>query len=149
MARNAQAAAPVTATRVWPAQEYTRVTFETAKPVRHQFFSVQDPERLVVDLEGVELNSVLESLPSKVLDNDPYIRVIRAGQNRPGVVRVVVELKAAINPQVFPTVQISNYWTSSSSPNGGYFGCTTYTFYGHDFCREPVANERPFFLVMD
>jgi len=57
--------------------------------------------------------------------------------------------KPAINPQVFPTVQISNYWTSSSSPNGGYFGCTTYTFNGHDFCREPVANERPFFLVMD
>jgi N-acetylmuramoyl-L-alanine amidase len=63
----------------------------------------------VVDLEGVQLDSVLQSLPSKVLDSDPYIRLIRAGQNRPGVVRVVVELKAAINPQVFTLAPVGNY----------------------------------------
>jgi len=70
---------------------------------------VQDPDRLVVDLEGMELNSVLQSLPSKVLDSDPYIRLIRAGQNRPDVVRVVVELKSAVNPQVFTLDPVGNY----------------------------------------
>jgi len=47
--------------RVWPAQEYTRVTLESAQPLRHQFFFVSNPERLVVDLEGVALAALAES----------------------------------------------------------------------------------------
>ena len=103
------ASTSLVAVRVWPSPEYTRITLEGAAQLRFSHMLVQGPDRLVVDLEGVELNSVLESLPSKVLDNDPYIRVIRAGQNRPGVVRVVVELKAAINPQVFTLAPVGDY----------------------------------------
>jgi hypothetical protein len=57
--------------------------------------------------------------------------------------------KPAINTRVFPSIQVNNYWTSSTSPNGRVFGCTSYTFNGHDFCREPVGNARPFLLVLD
>ena len=103
------ASTSLVAVRVWPSPEYTRITLEGGAQLRFSHMLVQDPDRLVVDLEGVELNNVLESLPSKVLDNDPYIRVIRAGQNRPGVVRVVVELKAAINPQVFTLAPVGDY----------------------------------------
>src|SRR5262245_50979214 len=56
--------------RVWPAQEYTRVTLESAKPIKHQYFFVKDPERLVVDLEGVDVNDALKGLPAKVGAND-------------------------------------------------------------------------------
>src|SRR6266851_3272523 len=49
----------ILASRVWPAQEYTRVTFESARPISHQFFPVASPERLVLDLEGVELGAEL------------------------------------------------------------------------------------------
>jgi len=63
----------VIASRVWPAQEYTRVTFETARPVRHQFFEIPDPPRLVLDLEGVDLDAELKSIVSKVREDDPYI----------------------------------------------------------------------------
>ncbi len=103
------ASTSLVAVRVWPSPEYTRITLEGAAQLRFSHMLVQDPHRLVVDLEGVELNSVLESLPSKVLDSDPYIRVIRAGQNRPGVVRVVVELKSAVNPQVFTLAPVGDY----------------------------------------
>ena len=103
------APASLLAVRVWPATEYTRITLEGAAPLAHSHMLVQDPERLVIDLEGVELNSVLKSLPSKVLDSDPYIRLIRAGQNRPGVVRVVVELKTQIKPQVFTLAPVGDY----------------------------------------
>jgi N-acetylmuramoyl-L-alanine amidase len=103
------ASTSLVAVRVWPSPEYTRITLEGASQLRFSHMLVQGPDRLVVDLEGVELNSVLESLPSKVLDSDPYIRVIRAGQNRPGVVRVVVELKSAINPQVFTLAPVGDY----------------------------------------
>ncbi len=103
------ASSSLLAVRVWPAEEYTRITLEGSDELRYTHQLVKDPERLVVDLEGVELNSVLGSLPSKVLENDPYIRLIRAGQNRPGVVRVVVELKEVINPQVFTLKPIGSY----------------------------------------
>ena len=103
------ASTSLVAVRVWPSPEYTRITLEGRSQLRFSHMLVQGPDRLVVDLEGVELNSVLESLPSKVLDSDPYIRIIRAGQNRPGVVRVVVELKATINPQVFTLAPVGDY----------------------------------------
>jgi hypothetical protein len=45
---------------------------------------VKNPERLVVDLEGIELNSVLESLANKVAADDPNIRLLRAGRYKPG-----------------------------------------------------------------
>jgi N-acetylmuramoyl-L-alanine amidase len=70
---------------------------------------VKDPHRLVVDLEGVEFNSVLQSLPSKIIEADPYIKLIRAGRNRPGVVRLVIELKAEIKPQVFSLKPVGEY----------------------------------------
>ncbi len=103
------APASLLAVRVWPADEYTRITLEGASSLRYSHMLVPDPDRLVVDLEGIRLDSVLQSLPSKVLDTDPYIRLIRAGQNRPGVVRVVVELKAPVNPQVFTLAPVGNY----------------------------------------
>jgi N-acetylmuramoyl-L-alanine amidase len=105
----AWATQPVLASRVWPAEEYTRVTFETAKPVRHEFFSVQDPERFVLDIEGVDLDEELRSIVGKVREDDPYIRQVRVARNRPNVVRVVFDLKSAVKPYVFPLAPAGGY----------------------------------------
>ena len=94
---------------MWPAEEYTRVTFETAKPIRHQFFFVPDPARLVVDLEGVDLGDELKSVVTKVREDDPYIKQVRVARNRPNVVRVVFDLKTAVKPQVFPLAPAGVY----------------------------------------
>ena len=105
----ATAIGSILAVRVWPARDYTRVTLEHDQPIRYSHLLVKDPERLVVDLEGVEFNSVLQMLPSKILDSDPYIKLIRAGRNKPGVVRLVVELKGEIKPQVFSLQPVGEY----------------------------------------
>jgi N-acetylmuramoyl-L-alanine amidase len=105
----ATAIAGVLAVRVWPARDYTRVTIEHEGALRYTQMLVKDPDRLVVDLEGVEFNSVLQSLPSKIIDSDPYIKLIRAGRNKPGVVRLVIELKAEIKPQVFALKPVGDY----------------------------------------
>jgi N-acetylmuramoyl-L-alanine amidase len=99
----------VLAVRVWPAADYTRLTLEGRTPFRYTHQIVKNPERLVIDLEGVEFNSVLQSLPSRITEADPYIQLIRAGRNRPGVVRLVVELKAEINPQLFDLPPVGTY----------------------------------------
>jgi N-acetylmuramoyl-L-alanine amidase len=103
------AAEKIAASRVWPAQEYTRVTLESEHPIRHQFFFVTNPERLVVDLEGVELGDELKNLPAKVGANDPYIQSVRVGVNRPNVVRVVFDLKTEVKPSVFPLAPAGEY----------------------------------------
>lgn len=105
-----QAAAPsLLAVRVWPSDEYTRITLEGSARLRYRHELVPDPDRLVLDLEGVRLDSVLQSLSSRVLPSDPFIQGIRAAQNRPGVVRVVVDLKNRIEPQVFTLDPFAGY----------------------------------------
>jgi N-acetylmuramoyl-L-alanine amidase len=95
--------------RVWPSADYTRVTLEHDLPIKFSQLLIRDPDRLVVDLEGVEFNSVLASLPGKIAETDPYIKLIRAGRNRPGVVRLVIELKGEVRPQVFTLQPVGEY----------------------------------------
>ena len=99
----------VLAVRVWPAKDYTRVTLEHDQPVKFTHMVVKEPDRMVVDIEGIEFNSVLQSLPSKIIEADPYIKLIRAGRNKPGVVRLVIELKGEIKPQVFTLQPVGSY----------------------------------------
>jgi N-acetylmuramoyl-L-alanine amidase len=105
----AGALATVLGVRVWPAQDYTRITVEYDQPLRFTQMLVRDPDRLVLDIEDVEFNSVLGSLPDKIAESDPYIKLIRAGRNRPGVVRIVVELKTDAKPQVFTLEPVGEY----------------------------------------
>ncbi|HQR03159.1 MAG: N-acetylmuramoyl-L-alanine amidase [Proteobacteria bacterium] len=95
--------------RVWPAPDYTRITIEYGRPIRSTQMLVKNPDRLVVDLEDVEFNAVLQSLPGKISANDPYIKLIRAGRNKPGVVRLVIELKTEIKPQIFTLKPVGEY----------------------------------------
>jgi N-acetylmuramoyl-L-alanine amidase len=102
-------AAQILAVRVWPAEDYTRVTLENDTNLKTSHFIVKDPERLVVDIEGLELNPTLKELVAKIQPNDPYIKQVRVGQNRPNVVRLVFDLKEEVNPQVFTLAPIGEY----------------------------------------
>lgn len=102
-------AAQILAVRVWPAADYTRVTLENDSELKTSHFIVKDPERLVVDIEGLELNPTLKQLVAKIQANDPYIKQVRVGQNRPNVVRLVFDLKEEVNPQVFTLQPVGNY----------------------------------------
>ncbi len=99
----------ILAVRVWPAQDYTRVTLENNGPLKATHFLVKNPERLVVDIEGLELNPTLKELIAKIQSSDPYIKQVRVGQNRPNVVRLVFDLKEEIKPQVFTLEPVGNY----------------------------------------
>ena len=101
LARNAIAATKVSSARVWPANEYTRVTFESPTALKAQHFFVKDPERLVIDIENVELGPALKELAAKIGSNDPYIQSVRVGINRANVIRVVLDLRTEVKPQVF------------------------------------------------
>jgi len=114
LARAAAGKSPsILSVRVWPAADYTRVTLEHdapgGAPLKFTQFSVKNPERLVVDIEGIEFNSVLDGLSNKVAPDDPYIKLLRAGRFKPGVVRLVMELKTEVQPQVFSLKPVGEY----------------------------------------
>ena len=95
--------------RVWPAPSYTRVAIEHDRPLEFTQFTLDNPPRLVVDVEGIELTARSRELIGKVDADDPYIASLRLGQNRPRVVRVVIELKQDVRPQVFALAPVGPY----------------------------------------
>ena len=103
------AIASVVAVRVWPAQAYTRITIESTVPLTFSQFTLKNPERLVVDMQGIDLNNELQALSTKVGNGDPFIQQLRAARNKPGVVRLVVDLKTPVAPQIFTLDPIEGY----------------------------------------
>jgi N-acetylmuramoyl-L-alanine amidase len=101
--------ASIVAVRVWPADEYTRVTIESDEALQAKHFMAADPQRLVIDIDGLELSPELRELIGKVKSDDPYIGGVRIGQNRPRVVRMVIDLKQATAPQVFTLTPVAAY----------------------------------------
>jgi N-acetylmuramoyl-L-alanine amidase len=108
-AQSSGAPVQLTATRIWPAQEYTRITLEARAPIPHKTFTLADPHRLVLDLEGVDVNTVLAGIGDKLSPEDPYIGSIRVGRFKPAVVRVVFDLKAEVKPQILTLAPIGEY----------------------------------------
>jgi N-acetylmuramoyl-L-alanine amidase len=102
-------AARIASARLWPAQEYTRVIFESATPIEHQLVVLRDPGRLVLDLARVERSDELAALASRVQPADPYIAAIRVGQPAGGFLRVVLDLKSEIRPQVFALKPVAEF----------------------------------------
>ncbi len=107
--RAALAQEVVRAIRIWPAPDYTRVTLESSRPIRYSMTVVGEPERVVVDLEDVDLAEVQRQLANKLSFTDPYIARIRAGQFKPNTVRLVFDLKTEARPQIFPLAPIGEY----------------------------------------
>ena len=101
--------ASIVAVRIWPAQDYSRVTIESDQPLRTQQTFVPEPPRLAVDIEGMDLNPQLRELVGKVQPDDPNIAAIRVGQFQPGLVRLVLDLKREARPQVFSLPPVASY----------------------------------------
>lgn len=99
----------ISASRVWPAAEYTRITLESATPIKYSLSILKNPDRVVVDLENIRFTPELENLPGKVGFNDPYIRALRIGRFKPDVLRLVLDLRIEVVPQAFELKPVANY----------------------------------------
>ena len=101
--------ATIVAVRVWPSKDYTRLTIESDGEIKTRQRFIPEPPRLAVDIEGIDLIPALRELVAKVKADDPYIAGIRVGQNAPGVVRLVIDLKRPMSPQVFTLAPVAAY----------------------------------------
>ncbi len=97
------------AARVWPSPEYSRIAIEFEQPISYKQFNLKNPDRIVIDLEGIEPEAALSEIASKVTPQDVYITSIRVARNRPGVTRLVVELKTEVRSQIFTLKPMGEY----------------------------------------
>jgi N-acetylmuramoyl-L-alanine amidase len=102
-------ASHIASARLWPASEYTRVIFEAAAPIEHQLVVLRQPDRLVLDLARIEPSPALDELASRVQPSDPYVAAIRIGRQSQGFLRVVLDLKTEVRPQVFSLKPVAEY----------------------------------------
>jgi N-acetylmuramoyl-L-alanine amidase len=108
-ARELAFGASIVAVRVWPAEDYTRVTIESDTPLAEKHFLAGNPQRLVIDIDGLELSPALRELVGRVQSDDPFIAGVRVGQNLPRVVRLVIDLKQPVAPQLFTLEPVAAY----------------------------------------
>ena len=101
--------AGIVAVRVWPAEDYTRVTIESDTPLKTTHLMVPSPPRLAVDIQDLQLDPTLRELVAKIQPDDPNIARVRVGQNTPEVVRLVFDLKRDTRPQVFNLPPVAAY----------------------------------------
>lgn len=99
----------IVALRTWPSKDYTRVTLELDAPLKYNWQVIKNPDRLVLDIEDLDLTGKLKDLISNVGNNDPYVMDVRAGQYKAHVVRLVFDLKTEVKPQVFELKPVGEY----------------------------------------
>ena len=96
--------------RYWPSLDYSRITFESADTMHYHLFALDHPKRLVLDLDNVNATPALQKLCDKVNANsDPWIARLRYAPNRPGVLRLVMELRDDATPTAFNLAPVGNY----------------------------------------
>ncbi|MGK3141834.1 N-acetylmuramoyl-L-alanine amidase AmiC [Pantoea sp. C2G6] len=91
----------IVAVRIWPSSTYSRMTLESNVALKYKQFALSNPERLVIDIEGLHLNPVLKGVNKQVRVDDPFIKNARVGQFDSNTVRVVLELKRNVAPKIF------------------------------------------------
>ena len=105
----ASADTTVSSTRIWPAPEYTRLTLESDTSIKYTLILLKNPDRVVLDLEDVALTSEIEKLSGKISADNLYIRALRIGRFKPGILRLVLDLKSEVKPQAFVLAPIGDY----------------------------------------
>lgn len=89
-------AADIKNVRMWLAPDNTRLVFDLNGPVTHKIFSLNNPDRLVLDINDVALKTRLSKLNLK---GSP-IKQVRTSMNGNNL-RVVLDLSQTIRPRSF------------------------------------------------
>ncbi len=98
---NVYAANVINAVRMWPSADYTRITLESDQPLVHKMSVLKNPNRLLLDIDDVDSTMMLKTLSDKILASDPYIQFIRVSKTKSTAVRLVIDLKSEVKPNLF------------------------------------------------
>jgi len=91
------AAAQVQGVRLWRAPDNTRLVLDLSAAVNYKLLTLDNPLRVVVDMEDAQLATALDSLS---LGGTP-IRALRSGKQGSNGLRLVIDLAAEVKPNSF------------------------------------------------
>ncbi|WP_288132371.1 N-acetylmuramoyl-L-alanine amidase [Microbulbifer sp.] len=97
-------AAEVEGVRLWRAPDHTRLVFDLDGPAEHKLFTLNNPHRVVIDISGARFSGSTDDLP---LTDTPIAGVRHAVKNKRDL-RVVLDLKQAVNPRSFALRRVEN-----------------------------------------
>src|SRR3990170_3920757 len=83
--------------RVWRAPDHTRLVFDVSGPLEHRLFSLQDPPRIVVDMDNARLQGPLPAVET----GGTLLATVRSGAPEEGPLHIVLDLKAEARPRSF------------------------------------------------
>ena len=92
--------APTVSASALATRDHTRIVLTADVPIRFSLFVLRNPDRLVLDLDGVEADAVAAALAGKVRPDDLFLKPPRV-MRRDGGTRVEVDLKADVDPRIF------------------------------------------------
>lgn len=99
--KHAHAETVVSSVRIGSTPDYTRFTLESNLAIQYSLIMLDNPGRVVVDLENTALTPSLKDLPNQINASDPFIKSIRIGRFKPHILRLVFDLKADVVPRAF------------------------------------------------
>ncbi len=114
--------------RYWNAPDHVRLVLDTSGPVKPSVFGLENPSRLVLDMRGVKLGAPLP----KPDESTPLLRGVRSGRPKPGVLRLVLDLKSRVRPKIF-----------TLSPNQHYGHRLVVDLYGANAKPDNVVKRTP------
>ncbi len=109
--------------RIWNAPDQTRIVIDTAAAVHHSIFSLDDPDRLVIDVVDARLRGALPT-PD---DADLVVARIRSGVREGDDLRIVLDLKQPVKAKSFalrPNDQYGHRIVIDLEPRGGVLAST-------------------------
>jgi N-acetylmuramoyl-L-alanine amidase len=83
--------------RIWTEPDQTRLVWDIAKPVDHKIFSLDDPDRLVIDIPDARLEGKLPTVKA----DEPLLIGIRSGIREGDDLRLVLDLKQKARAKSF------------------------------------------------
>jgi N-acetylmuramoyl-L-alanine amidase len=114
--------------RLWAAPDNTRVVFDVSGPHSYKLFSLQNPERIVVDVPAGRVANTLKA--EKV--SGGLVKGVRVARNKPDTLRIVFDLQQRTRPRSF-----------SLKPNGQYGHRLVVDFYETGNTEVPVSEAPP------
>ena len=83
--------------RVWSAPDHSRLVFDVSGPVQYKLFTLDNPDRVVIDFKNASLRGKLATPASE----DLYLKKIRYAKRNQSDFRVVLDLKNKAKPNTF------------------------------------------------
>src|SRR5918994_2679793 len=106
LAAFAHSAPPVTVkdVRVWAGPDATRLVFDLSAPVEHSVMTLQNPDRVVIDIESAHIDAT-RALP----EGQGFVKQLRVGPQGRSDVRFVIDLASPASPNSFNVAPSGSY----------------------------------------